>query len=109
MPELIVRDESRQKEERVLYKPGPSFTIYRESEYGDGRVLMAVASEIDDGKTAVLFAAAPDLLEACKEIKAEISNCIEFINDRTPSTDQQTISKLYSKLGKLIDKAEGRE
>ena len=58
---------------------------------------------------ARLIAAAPDLLEACKEIKAEISNCIEFINDRTPSTDQQTISKLYSKLGKLIDKAEGRD
>ena len=84
--------------------PYDQFMIYAESDSGRN-ICVAVEGE----SNAALIAAAPDLLEACKEIKAEISNCIEFINDRTPSTDQQTISKLYSKLGKLIDKAEGRE
>jgi hypothetical protein len=76
---FVVRDDSRKEEERVLYKPGPSFTVYRELDPGDGRVFVAVASEIDDAKTALLFSAAPDLLKASESILAAITTKIENI------------------------------
>lgn len=61
----VVRDESREKEERVLYKPGPSFTVYRSDP--TGHVLTAVATEIEEENFAHLIAEAPNLLKLVEE------------------------------------------
>ncbi len=99
----IVRDETRKEEERVLYKPGPSFTVYSNGHdgQGDGRVFWAVASEIDEAN-ARLISAAPDLYAA---LSAAVIHLEDIAAGRATKASDYDLA--YMK--KALDKAEGKE
>ena len=99
---LIIRDESREKEEAVTYKPGPSYTIYRESEISPDRVFLAIASEIEEESDARLLSAAPDLYNA---LSAAVIHLEDIAAGRATKASDYDLE--YMK--KAIDKAEGKE
>jgi hypothetical protein len=101
-----MRDEYRHKEEEVLYKVGPNFTIYSDGieGKGNGKVFWAIAESIEKEATARLIAAAPELLE----ILQAVGRRLDIEASERGEGAVFICAAMRSRINAAIAKAEGR-